>query len=216
MIIYVIIGSLITKSQNKKLETIANLYEISQDSLKLERNKYNQQTATVEVLQSKNTKLFTDLNIKDESISRLQKIIKQYEKKIGDLNTAIIISNQTIIKLQDSLRAIIIGYSENPETPGVFYPIYEREISTKWTSGRIIMGLDSLNLQLLNKNDYEVTVGNERSGMFAKKYYANITNLNPNTETTVMKVYQKDIVKTNTPKVFGIGAICGILISLLL
>jgi hypothetical protein len=205
------------KERISNLEQIESLYSISQDSLKTERNAKNEEIAKVEVLEAEQNTLFTQLHLRDKDINRLQNLIKKYEKENGNLNTAIIISNETILSLRDSLKSLIIGYTQDPDTPNVSYPIYQREINKEWYSGNIIMGFNILDLSLKVKNDYDITIGDEKVSLFKRKQYANITNLNPDTETKVMKVYDKKEKKTNfirnTGIAAGIGFIVGILIK---
>ena len=198
------------------LKQVETLYAVTQDSLKIERNKNNEQTATIGVLISENTGLFTKIKSNDIYINRLQKLVQVYELKIGELNTAIVTSNTTIIKLQDSLQSVIVGYTHNIDTPSIKYPIYNRAFIKDWYSGNVIMGLNKLDFNVKIKNDYDITIGSEKINLFKRKMYANITNLNPDTETKVMKVYQKQEVKTNVLKTFGIGGAIGIGVGYLL
>lgn len=203
----------------QELKEIENLYKVAQDSLVVIVNKYNQEVAKTEVLQSENTTLFTQLKIKDKDIIRLQKVITDYEKENKKINTALVISNQTNIQLRDSLKALIIGYSSDEGTDMEF-PIYQRQFEDpskdKWYKGEVIVGLDTLAVSILSKNAYDITIGDEKVNLFKKKLYANITNLNPNTETKVMKVYQKETVKKDDIKKIGIFTVVGLIIGLLI
>lgn len=198
------------------LKQTEQMYIHSQDTLKIVLNSLGQQTASIEVLESEKSSLFTSLNVKDATINRLQNSVRLYEKKIGDLNTAIAINNETIIGLQDSIKNLIIGYTTDPDTPGVTYPIYTRKFTKEWYSGDITMGLTQLDLNMKIKNSYDITIGEEKVSLFKKKMYANITNLNPDTETNDMKVYQKKEVKTGVMKPFSVGGAVGLVIGYLL
>jgi HAMP domain-containing protein len=205
----------------QKLQEIEDIYIITQDSLDVMINKYNQEVAKTEVLQSENTTLFTQLKIKDKDIIRLQKVILNSEKENKKINTALVISNETNIKLQDSIKSLIIGYSqyEGLDTASFIlteYPIYQREFKREWDSGILTLGRDTLSLDIKIRNDYDITIGDEKVNLFRKKLYANITNLNPNTQTKVMKVYQKKEVKTKDVQKAGIFTGIGILIGLLI
>lgn len=201
----------------QELKEIERLYNIAQDSLVVIINKYNQEVAKTEVLQSENTTLFTQLKIKDKDIIRLQNVITNYEKENKKINTALVISNETNIQLRDSLRALIIGYS-NDDSTDMEFPIYQREFKEDngWYKGEVVVGLDTLAVSILSKNAYDITIGDEKINLFKKKLYANITNLNPNTETKVMKVYQKETVKRNDVKKIGIFTTIGLIIGLLI
>jgi len=200
----------------KNLEQTEQLYIVATDSLKLVRNELGQQKATIEVLQSDNATMFISLASKDNDIIRLQNLVKRYKKENGDLNTALILSNETNIHLEDSIRNLILNWKPDPTT-GILYPTYTRPLVNDWYSGNMTMGLDTTSLDIKIKNDYDITIGNEKVSLFKKKYYANITNLNPDTETKVMKVYQKKEVKTKiiTFKDIvdtGIGVVIGYLL----
>jgi hypothetical protein len=205
----------------QKLQQIEDIYEVTQDSLDIMINKYNQEVTKSEVLESENTTLFTQLKIKDKNIIRLQQVILNSEKENKKINTALVISNETNLKLQDSIRSLIIGYSHYAglDTANFIlteYPIYQRSFERKWDKGIVTMGLDTLALDIKVINAYDITIGDEKVNLFKKKLYANITNLNPSTETKVMKVYQKQEVKTKDIQKAGIFAGIGILIGLLI
>ena len=203
-------------SRLNKLKQVERMYEISQDSLKTERNAKNEETAKVEVLEAENNQLFTSIKIKDKEVNRLQNLVTNYEKKIGNLNTAIIFSNETIVSLRDSIKSLIVGYTQDPDTPTIYYPIYERKFEREWSKGNIIMGFNELDVQLSIKNEYDITIGDEKVSLFKRKQYANITNLNPDTETKVMKVYDKKEKKDHTVRNAGIFTGIGLLVGLLI
>lgn len=201
-----------TKKRLNDANDLEQLYIIAQDSLKITRNKLNQEQATTSVLTAEHTYVIEKLKTKDKDILRLQSLIYTYEEQIGDLNTALIFGNQTITTLEDSIKNIITGYSEIIDNYGTItkYPIYQREFNREWDSGKITVGFDTLNLLLKIRNSYNVTIGEEKASPFKKKVYATITNLNPNTETSTIKVYQKEYVKDKTfRKVTTTGLIMG-------
>jgi hypothetical protein len=195
------------------LKQTEQLYIVAQDSLKTVRNKNGTQTATIEILQADKNKLFTQLQSFDSNIIRLQNVVKQYDKKVGNLTTALITTDETNIKLSDSLKNVITGYSHLPNKPDIKYPIYNKKFDNKWMRGMVTMGLDTFDLKETIINEYDVTIGFEKVSLFKKKAFANITNLNPATETTVMKVYQKTPVKSSIWKPTIIGGAIGFLIG---
>lgn len=205
-----------SKKRINELKQTEQLYITIADSLTKTINKNNQQTATIKVLQSDKIKLFTTLASNDSTILHLQNVVNLYEKKVGKLNTALVLSNETNLKLQDSIKNLIIGYITDNDTPGVIYPIYQREINKKWYNGSLVMGLDTTALNLKIRNEYEVTIGSEKISMFKKQEYANVTNLNPDTETKTMKVYQKTETKDNTVKKMGVAGVIGLIIGLII
>ena len=205
---------------NKDIRTLEIKYTIAQDSIRVTKNRLNQQTATVEVLTAEHNFAIQQLAIKDKEVIRLQNLVRSYEKQKGDLNTALTITTETVIRLQDSIQNLIVGYSElvdslNDSTT-VIYPIYSRDFSDEWKQGSVTMGLEMLDVSVVSKNEYDITIGEEKESLFKKKMYANITNLNPNTDTKVMKVYQKEPVKTKTFQKLTIGAIAGLVFGVLI
>ena len=78
------------------------------------------------------------------------------------------------------------------------------------------MGWDTLDLSLKVKNDYDITIGDEKVSLFKRKTYANITNLNPDTETKVIKVYDKVEKKNHTVRNVGIATGIGFIIGVLI
>lgn len=183
------------------------LYEASLDTITKYRNKYNQEVSKIEVLQSEHSTMFLSLQFKDKEITRLQDVVRRAEKEKKDVNTALIIANTTIITLQDSLRNLIIGYTPDPIDTTIKYPIYKREFKDNWKQGTIVMGRDTLDLQQKIKNDYDVVIGYERVALFKHKGYAEITNLNPDTETDALRVYQNVEPNTNGVKWFTAGVL---------
>jgi hypothetical protein len=189
---------IVSRQRDKQYQAISDLNFALQDSLRVTKNKLGQLTTTTTVLTAENTYLFTNIKSKDAEVIRLQNVVKTYEKKNGDLNTALAISDETVMNLQDSITNKIIGYSTTTDTTGLItrYPIYTRSFTKEWYHGDVTVGLDTLALHVTNINAYDITIGEEKVSLFKKKLFANVTNLNPNTETKVLKVYQKQEVKT--------------------
>lgn len=217
-IVTIALGTIVSCTHNRisELKITEQLYVVAQDSLKIVKNDLNQQTATIEVLTSENNQLFTNLKNADEDIARLQELVRKYEKENGRLNTALVLTNTTVIHLQDSIKNIIVGYTYADTDSVVVYPVYKREFTRDWDSGTVTMGLSQLDLNIKVKNSYDITIGDEKVSLFKRKMFANITNLNPNTETQVMKVYQKQEVKTKIMRPIGVGLLGGIVAGYML
>jgi hypothetical protein len=202
------------KLKTKELKELNTLYQTAQSDLTISRNQYDEEVAKVEVLTSEKSTLFIKLNIANAEIIELQKLVAQAKKENKDLNTALIISTESNLKLKDSIRNLIVGYTPDPINPDQLYPVYEKEYVAEWSYGKITMGLDSLDLNIVIKNKYSVTIGDEKVSLFKKKLYADVTNHNPDTETKTMKVYQEEEVKDNTIKKVGIVGLITFLIGL--
>jgi hypothetical protein len=177
-----------TIKHNKELTEINTLYKVSQDSMVTYRNKLGEQVAKVEPLITTNQEYFLKIKSQDHEINDLQELLKAETKKRRDVEVAIVISNQTIYNLKDSLKNKIIAYVKKDS---LIYPTYEHKTSDKWLEQDIQIGINSFNQKLLVKNDYNITIGQEKSGWFKMKPYAEIVNLNPASETKAIRVYQK-------------------------
>ena len=209
------------RKRNRQLKQINTMYISIQDSLKVVKNEFNQQTASIQVITSENSKLFTDLTTKDKEIIRLQNIVKVYEKGSSKLNTALVISNETVVNLNDSINNLIISYKAKIDSTGKLtnYPTYSRSFKEKdnWYEGNVKLGIDTFALNIKSRNSYDITIGDEKISLFKRKTFANVTNLSPYTETKVMKVYQNIEVKDhkirNATLIGGAGVIIGYLIG---
>lgn len=182
----------IISHNNGKFREINNLYKISQDSLVQYKNEKGQNVAKISVLETTNQKYFLQLQTNDKTIKELQDLVKSESKKRHDIEIALVIKNQTIYKLQDSLKNTIIGQTiEHKGDSVVVYPIYQKDTTNQWLSQKIILGRKVFKQDLKVFNAYDITIGSEPDGLFKRKQYAKIINLNPASETTAMKVYQK-------------------------
>jgi hypothetical protein len=215
VVLYIIIHLLI--SSNNKLSEINNMYKVSQDSMITYRNSFGQQVSKSEVLQTTNQKYFLQLKTNDSLILQLQNIIKSESKKRRDVEVAIVFKDKTISKLKDSLDNLIVGGTVEHKGDSTFvYPIYQKIISDKWRYESIKLGKNMFEDSLSIFNEYNIVVGSEPDGWFKKKPYALITNMNPSSETTAMKVYQKKPVANKTLWTTLKAGIIGIALGILI
>lgn len=225
VLLLVIIGVLIyllltiTHHKNKKLSEINSLYKASEDTTSFYRNSLGQQVAKTSILEATKQKYFLELQSSNKETKELQELVKSESKKRHDIEVAIVIKDQTIYKLQDSLKNNIIGQTVEHKGDSIMvYPTYQKDTASQWLSQKIILGRKVFKEELKIFNAYDITIGSEPDGFFKRKQYAKITNLNPASETTVMKVYQKKEVPSKFwPFVEGgvAGGIIVILIKLL-
>ena len=203
-------------SNYKKLKEIKNLYETSQDSTLVYRNKLGQQVAHSSVLETSNQKYLLQLKTNDALILELQQLLKQETKKRHDIEVAIIVKSKIISHLEDSLTNVITGQTIEHKGDSTFiYPIYKHVVKDDWTYEMIQIGKSYFWRDLTVRNDYNIVIGSEPAGLFKRKQFAEITNLNPNAETGAMKVYQKKEAKSDFfPLV--IGGLTGSLIMFLI
>ena len=83
-----------------------------------------------------------------------------------------------------------------------FYPTYATEWSDEWSKGEITASKDSIFRSVQMRNEYEVTIGKKKNGLFKdREHEVTVTNLNPNTYTDELRTFT---VKEK-PKNIGIG-----------
>jgi hypothetical protein len=181
-----------------KSEEMSKLYTTSLDSMKSFRNQKGEFISTISVLQASKNSYFLELKTKDSAINHLQDIVKQEQKKNHDVNVALTFYTTTYHHLKDSLKNTIVA-SDTETIHGVkyIYPTYTHELkdSGNWISGNVIMGRQTFDYTAKFRNDFDIIIGDESAGLFKRKPFAQITDLNPHTSTQNMKVYQK----TTTP-----------------
>jgi ABC-type multidrug transport system fused ATPase/permease subunit len=224
ILLVIIIASLITLlvHQKRTYKEISQLYVTAQDSMKSYRNEKGQFVSTISVLQVTNQKYFTEMQTKDAEIIHLQQLITDETKKRHDVEMALTFTAQTNLHLQDSLTNIICKVDSFVSNGHIsYYPTYYQNITDtgKWYVGNVTMGLKLLKLNLSITDKYDVVIGTEPDGLFKRKGFAEITNLNPYSQTKTMKAYQKKSI-SNKPLKTGlitatIGFIAGVLVHLL-
>lgn len=217
LLIYVTITSYVNKKLKRDNKEIELLYKTDSAKLVLYKNKYNEEVSKTEILNASNNDLFTKLQFADANTRKLQNIVNKYEKENKELSTALYFANSTISHLKDSIQNLVIGWEVDVDTTKK-YPIYQRSFSITdcFTTGSVTLGLHKFEIDIKTDNQYEVAIGEEKSGWFKKKQFAEITNKNKCTTTSVMKVYDK--VEKPTKKgrafLFGVGTTTGIIILL--
>jgi hypothetical protein len=182
----------LTINHNKQLKEITGLYKVAQDSITTYRNSLGQQVAKTSVLEVTNQKNFLQLRSKDSAIQALQLLVKNESKKRHDIEVAMVVYQQTVSSLKDSIKNKIIGQIIEHKGDSVFiWPTYSRTIADKWIKEEIKIGRSSFDRSLVVHNEYQITIGSEPDGWFKRKQYAQVVSLNPASETVDMKVYQK-------------------------
>lgn len=210
----------ITKEQIKYNE-LKNLYSIINDTTFKWKDKYNREHFQVQILTVSNETNFEEIKTKDSIIIALRNLVKTKTNEKKDVDVAMIVYNQTINHLKDSINNIISGHTLKNDT---LYPIYTKNYqdSGNWIKGTIILGINKFELTQHIRNHYDFTLGKEidKKGFltFGKTYktYAEIINFNPYTETQIMKVYQRTETKNTTNKTILISGTVGILLGILI
>jgi hypothetical protein len=202
-----VVGYFIIKTvnnQKKMYKEKTDLYVSSiEDTLTTTRNKLGQEQSKTGILTATNQKYFTQMQTKDADIKHLQTLLETESQGRRDIETALVVSNQTLIHVRDSAKNAIVGWDST-------YPTYKKQFNRQWDSGAVILGRNIFDLSVININSYEWVMGTEPDGKFIKgwfkrKEFAQITNLNPNTQTKTMKVYHASPVG-NKPLKVGLGS----------
>jgi hypothetical protein len=207
--VLVLFFSIKSCSSNKnELAEKENLYRVVADSMVTYRNKLGEQVAKIEPLITTNQKYFLELKTKDSTILKLQALVKEESKKRHDIEIALVISNQTVYDLKDSIKNKIIGQTSEHKGDSIYvWPTYERVTVNKWLNDTIQIGKAVFSHKLTVYNEYDITIGTEPNGLFKRKAYAQIVNKNPYTQTVDMRVYQKKEVPSKFWSYIGGGIV---------
>lgn len=171
-------------------ELVNSLY----DSIKTVNLKNNTSLTTISVLQTRSTKLFTDLHIKDGDIVKLQQLVADYKKKLEPGSSVTNVSSQTIVykTIRDTVQ-----YS----TTDSLFPIYKAKYVDKWVSNDVVASRDSINFKLKVTNEYSAVIG-----YYKRKPFVDVINYNPYSTITVLRTYQ---VAAPRDKRWGVGLSIG-------
>jgi hypothetical protein len=185
-----------------KYDNQIELYNAITDSLKMYKNKDSLNVAKIRVMQTDKESDFLKIKNLTGTNLELQSLIKNKDKKIKDLNTALILKDETIVI--DTLRQY---YPIGGDTVMFSQSVILDTISDKWinTIFGFRKGFSYLDLKVYN--EYQLTIGYEGGNIFRQGTpYAIVTNLNPYTVTKDMKVYQVNIPQ----KKFGVSLQLGV------
>jgi len=177
MAVIIVLSLLFVKSCSDK-NKVNEINEVLNDELELSTNKLGQQSATIQALQVQNELQFLTIQTKDSTIQWLQILVKDYR---GKLEHALVLSNNTG---STGSTVTVIEYDTVTE---IKYPIYSTTWENKWERGFIRATSDSIYREIKINNEYEITVGKEKTGFLKRAYQVRIKNLNPNTNTTELR-----------------------------
>lgn len=201
LIIVASLTNVVIKSK-KDLTNAENLYESITDSLVSYKNKDSLNVSKILVMQSSSEKDFLKIKNLEGSNLILQNMIKNKDKEIKKLNTALLIKSETRI---DTLKEY---YPISGDTIIFSKSIILDSLRNNWVYAKygFINGLSFMTLKI--QNQYQVTIGEEGGNIFRKgKMYSTVTNMNPYTKTTDMRVYQ---INNTVPKKIKVNLNLGI------
>lgn len=206
------------KAKNATKE-FKSLNVAAEDTLKKVRNLLDQEISTTSVLKVSNAQTLLALQSSRNDVQQLQKIVRDAIADKKTLSTALYLANTTIIELSDSFHNHIVRVDT---VNHIGYPVYSKTFSDKdhWIFGNIKMGLDTFKFDGKFRNEYEITIGDKKTGLFSHQQFAEIKNRNPYTTTDAMKVFEDKPKVKSTIKPFvwgvGIGATTVLVLKLLL
>lgn len=159
---------------------VINSYSALNDTLLIYQNKYGQEVAKIQIIETQRIKDFLKMKSQDSTILKLQKLVKEKNPQ-----SALIIN--TITELHDTIQ------------------IYKTDTSIDFNFVDSWINLrgeikDSLIFDLLVKNEYNIVY---------KKGYAELTNLNPYSSTSSFRVYERVERKKSFGIGANLGLFCG-------
>lgn len=117
---------------------------------------------------------------KDSLIVELQNVIKEYKE---ELRSATLV--KSTIDISGKGKTEIVTDSTKLDSSYV-WPTYKTLLGDKWYTANITASRDTTYLGLRIKNEYSVIVGQNKE----KKWYADVINHNPHTETNYIRTFQ--------------------------
>jgi hypothetical protein len=194
---------------SKKLAETQTMNSAMNDSIKTWKDKEGNFKAQIALIQTEKTKYFTEWATSDSTVIALQKLVKQYEKKLSKGGSATIIHTDADIHLseptvvtRDSVAPCDPTYTSNFEEYGT-----GKYKKTKWIWGVVQANKDSVAVGLRFHEEIDVVLGEEKTGFLGlgkAKPFAEVTLHNPFNKVSVLKSYST----TSLPaKRFGIGPV---------
>lgn len=186
----IFLGVTANKDKDSYREQVS-LYNAITDTLKTWKDKDSLNNAKIQVMQTEKTADFLKIQNLTGTNLELQNLIKNKDKKIKDLNTALIHKDETVYI--DTLR---MYYPVGGDTIIFSQSVLLDTINNKWINAKygFNRGLSYLDLRVYN--EYQITIGYEGGNLFRKGTpYGIVTNMNPYTLTKDMRVYQVSVPK---------------------
>ena len=186
----ILLFSLLSEKRSDYKEQV-ELYNSITDTVKFYRNKDSLNVAKIQVMQTDKESDFLKIKNLTGTNLELQNLIKNKDKQIKDLNTALIHKDETVYI--DTLR---MYYPIGGDTIIFSQSILLDTVNNKWINAKygFNRGLSYLDLRVYN--EYQITIGYEGGNLFRKGTpYGIVTNMNPYTSTKDMRVYQVSVPK---------------------
>ncbi len=167
------------------------LYNSITDTVKFYKNKDSLNVAKIQVMQTDKESDFLKIKNLTGTNLELQNLIRNKDKEIKDLNTALIHKDETVYI--DTLR---MYYPIGGNTIIFSQSVLLDTINNKWINAKYGFNRGFSYLDLKVYNEYQITIGYEGGNLFKKGTpYGIVTNMNPYTSTKDMRVYQVSVPK---------------------
>lgn len=191
-------------TKNKQLQ---GLLISSNDTLTKTINKQGQEKTVTDLLLG-TVKDFKAMHEADSSsIGKLQKVVDKLTLSATYLN------NVTGDKISSATQTIIQHDTVLKNGVNYVYPEYRDTIKNKWEDFKISANKDSFHLQYKVFNEFEIKQSWQRNGIFkAKTPIAEITNLNPHTETLAYETFTLSENKGNRVRDFLFGVLASAIV----
>lgn len=186
----ILLFSLLNEKRSDYKEQV-ELYNSITDTVKFYRNKDSLNVAKIQVMQTDKESDFLKIKNLTGTNLELQNLIRNKDKKIKDLNTALIHKDETVYI--DTLR---MYYPVGGDTIIFSQSVLLDTINNKWINAKYGFNKGFSYLDLKVYNEYQITIGYEGGNLFKKGTpYGIVTNMNPYTSTKDMRVYQVSVPK---------------------
>jgi hypothetical protein len=186
----IILFSLLSEKRSDYKKQV-ELYNSITDTVKFYKNKDSLNVAKIQVMQTDKESDFLKIKNLMGTNLELQNLIKDKDKKIKDLNTALIHKDETVYI--DTLR---MYYPIGGDTIIFSQSVLLDTINNKWINAKYGFNKGFSYLDLKVYNEYQITIGYEGGNLFKKGTpYGIVTNMNPYTLPIDMRVYQVSVPK---------------------
>lgn len=192
--------------QADRANDLNKLYEVSQDSLHIERNKQGQEKAATTLLYSTIAD-FKKLKASDSSaIGKLQHMVDKLTI------SATYLSNVTSNSFVAPTQNVTSGDTVKIDSITYVFPEYKTSYTNKWERFDVKANKDSFAIDYKVFNEFDLVQAWKRNGLFKRKTpEVTILNLNPHTETKELKTFTVKENKGNRFRDMLIGAAVGAL-----
>lgn len=184
---------------NKDLQIENTAYEALTDSLKTWKDQQGLSHSEKQIIETKDTKSFLELQTKDKEILRLQAVVKEYKKKLGKSGSVAYVKGETVVDTFYTKPVVV--YKDQL--------FYKDSIQNKWIDWRykVTRGAkDTVSFKLKMNYEYAVIYKEKDNGWFKKATpYAEVVNYNPYSSTLSLTTYR--VVKDVRRKRIHVGPV---------